>query len=593
MRPHAIARSGAGRRLHVALQIALVSTLPVSALAQEQWTEADTRGVVEATTVLTLAPDLSHLSAGERSAVDKLLQAGRVLQELYEDQNHPDAAWARASLVEDSPEALLYRLYGGPVGTSSSNRRLPFLPVRPETPGKNVYPPDVTRAELDAWLGAHPDERDGLLDVRRVVRRATGAELDLDLAMLGAHPGLALLHPGLESELRTRRAQPPAAGFYSVPYALAYVERLQRVRTLLLEAADAIAAEDADFAAYLRLRATDLMTSSYEAGDAAWVGGTFANLNAQIGSYETYDDALYGVKAFYSLSLLARDRARSEALASALTDIQEIENRLPYDRAKRVRSQIPVGVYNVIADFGQARGTNTATILPNDPDHARKYGRTILLRYNIMTEPSLFASARNRVCAAAAAGHCDELTMDGSFERTLWHEVGHYLGVDRTEDGRTLDDALGSVSNLFEEMKADLVSLFAARGLHADGYHTDGELRAVYAAGILRVLQGGEPRRDQPYQTMQLMQWNWYLDRGLLTLEAGRLVIHYDRYHEVVESLLREVLDIQSVGDPARAEAFVDRWTTWSPDLHGAVAARIAAAPGGGYRLVRYAALDG
>jgi hypothetical protein len=192
-----------------------------------------------------------------------------------------------------------------------------------------------------------------------------------------------------------------------------------------------------------------------------------------------------------------------------------------------------------------------------------------------------------------AEAHCAELTMDGNFERTLWHEIGHYLGVDRTEDGRTLDDALQSVSNLFEEMKADLVSLFAARALHAQGHHTEAELRAVYASGILRVLQSGEPRRDQPYQTMQLMQWNWYLERGLVTLEQGRLRIHYERYHDVVASLLREVLAIQSAGDPARAEAFVDRWATWRADVHGVIARAIAAAPGGGYRLVWYAAVDG
>ncbi|HUP51345.1 MAG TPA: hypothetical protein VM198_02625 [Longimicrobiales bacterium] len=590
-------RTGGGtmwRALGLALTLQLTAlTLPSVAPAQGQWTAADTRAVVDATTVLTLAPDLSHLSAGERMAVAKLLEAGAIFQELFEDQRHPDAAWARESLAPESPEALLYRLYSGPVGTNAYNQRVPFLAVRPEASGKNVYPYGLTRAELDAYLSANPGERDALLDVRRIVRRATPGDLDFDLAMLGAHPGLALIHPGLESGLRARRMRPSAGAFYAVPYALAYAERLQRVRAVLLDAADAVRADDADFAAYLRLRANDLIASDYESGDAAWVSGSFGNLNAQIGSYETYDDALYGVKAFYSLSLLARDRARSDELAAALTDIQEIENSLPYNRTKRVRSQIPVGVYNVIADFGQARGTNTATILPNDPDHARKYGRTILLRYNIMTEPTLFEGARSRFCAAVVEAHCGELTMSGNFERTLWHEVGHYLGVDRTEDGRTLNDALQSVSNLFEEMKADLVSLFSARALHAQGYYADSELRAVYAGGILRVLQSGEPRRDQPYQTMQLMQWNWYLDRGLVALEDGRLRIRYERYHDVVASLLGEVLAIQSAGDPARAEAFIGRWTTWQPEVHGVIARAIAGAPGGGYRLVRYAAVDG
>ncbi len=574
--------------------ILLTLTLPLAAGAQAGWTEADTRRVADNVSVLRLAPDLSHLSADERVVVANLLQAGQIFQELYEDQNHPDAIWARGRLTAQSDTALLYRLYQGPVGTNSSNQRVPFMLVRPELPGRNVYPLDLRAGELDAYLGSHPDERADLLDVRTVVRRATAENVRADLATLAAQPGLRLLHPGLVERLESLAATPARGAFYAVPYAVAYSGRLLRIHALLKESAEAVQDEDRDLAAYLRVRADDMLTSNYEAGDAAWVSGQFVNLNAQIGSYETYDDALYGVKAFYSLSLLARDRARSDQLAAALTDIQEIENGLPYDRAKSVRSQIPVGVYNVIADFGQSRGTNTATILPNDPDHARKYGRTILLRYNIMTAPELFEGARSRYCAAVAQPHCAELSMEGNFERTLWHEIGHYLGVDRTNDGRTLDDALGPVANLYEEMKADLVSLFAAERLHRQGHYTDAELRAFYAGGILRVLQAGQPRRDQPYQTMQLMQWNWYLERGLLTLENGRLRIHYDRYPAAVESLLREVLQVQSAGDLARAEDFVDEWTRWDPGVHGVIAAAIRAAPSSSrFWLVRYGALDG
>ena len=55
---------------------------------------------------------------------------------------------------------------------------------------------------------------------------------------------------------------------------------------------------------------------------------------------------------------------------------------------EKSKSDISVGVYNIVADFGQSRGANTATILPNDADHTRKYGRTILLRYNIMANPA-------------------------------------------------------------------------------------------------------------------------------------------------------------------------------------------------------------
>ena len=68
---------------------------------------------------------------------------------------------------------------------------------------------------------------------------------------------------------------------------------------------------------------------------------------------------------------------------------------------------------------------------------------------------------------------------------------------------------------------ADLVSLTAARILARRGAYTQGQLRSIYASGIRRVLQKNRPRRDQPYGTMQLIQWNWFLDRGLLRFADG------------------------------------------------------------------------
>jgi hypothetical protein len=299
------------------------------------------------------------------------------------------------------------------------------------------------------------------------------------------------------------------------------------------------------------------------------------------------------VKASFGFSLLQRDQPRSDELAAALRDIQVVENALPYDAHKQVRSNIPVGVYNVIADFGQARGVNTATILPNEAYLTRQYGRTILMRGNILTNPELFEITESAFNAAVADAHHGELTPQGGFDRTLWHEIGHYLGVDQTADGRDLDAALQDTADLLEEMKADLVSLTAARILRQRRVFDAARLRGVYASGVRRVLQKNRPRRDQPYQTMQLIQWNWFMDRGLLRFADGRLQINYARYPAAVESLLREVLALQRSGDRDAAEAFVTRWTTWRADLHEVIAARMRATERYRFNLVTYEALDG
>ncbi|HVR44545.1 MAG TPA: NUDIX hydrolase [Thermoanaerobaculia bacterium] len=583
---------------------ALASLLTAGAAAQplpesSPWPDERSVAILEATREIRLAPDLTHLRPGERIALARLLEVGGIMQDLYEDQKHPEALdtklrlEARAGTPEIDRLRTLYRLFSGPIAITLDNRREPFWPVADVQPGKNVYPWGTRRGDLETFLEANPGSAGSLLDLRAVVRRADDASIRRDLEALRRHPALATLHPGLQQGVKSLTMRRDGSTFYAVPYSVAWSDALIRAHDLLREAAIAVAPEDEDFAQFLENRARDLLSDDYESGDAAWVTGQFHNLNAQIGSYEVYDDELMGVKTFFSASILVRNREASEQLRKAIAGLQELEDSLPYEHHKKVRDDIPVGIYDVIADFGQARGINTATILPNESHLARKYGRTILLRGNIMRHPELFGGSAEAWKAAMAEPFEDDLAPDGNFHRTLWHEIGHYLGVSRDRRGRELEIALQDSSSTFEEMKADLVSLYLAPALRERGHYDDAQLRSVYASGIRRVLQNNRPRPDQPYQTMQLMQWNWFLDRGLLTFdrESGELSIDYSRYHDAVASLLREVLGIQWSGDKAAADRFIAAHTSWRDDLHEVIARRIRDAQRYRYTLVRYAAL--
>lgn len=576
-------------------------TTPVEEIPDGYWPDSKVSQVLERTQRITLAPDLGALSPEEQAALPYLLAAGDIMNMLYERQLHAEAEISLVALQDlhkASGESAatqnlldLYYLSKGPIATTLDNERLPFLPVAPFSPARNVYPAGLSRETLDHFLAANGNESERILGERTIVRIA--ADAAGDLAKLDLYPEVSALHSGLRESLATI-AETAEPAYYAIPYALAYAEELRTARASLDKAADILDAESRDFAQYLRARSRDFLSSDYEAGDAAWVTGKFAGLNLQMGSYETYDDGFYGVKAFYGASVLARDHDRSARLESAMQHLQDIENSLPYEAHKRVRSDIPVGVYNVIADFGQARGANTATILPNDADHTRKYGRTILLRYNILANEEIFASNKARFTAATAPEFHDDLNLDGRFNRTLWHEVGHYLGVDKTSDGRNLDIALNELSSLFEELKSDLVSLYAAPMLKELGYYDDKSLRAVYADGILRTLNQVRPRRLQPYQTMQLMQFNYFMSKGLLRYDKMHkvLVIDYERYPEVVSSLLAEVLEIQRAGNFQRASDFVDKWSSWRAVPHQALAKRLTNQSSHSRTLVRYAVLE-
>jgi hypothetical protein len=579
------------------LLVAVAAPAAAQSPAPREWSPAQAKAILDKTQTIRLAPSLAHLSPGERIAVNKLLEVGRIFQDVYEAQRHRNALAERGVLSRRTDAHgrslnTLYRLNQGPIATTLENKREPFLAVADSPPGKNVYPWDLAKPELDSYLAAHPGERARLTDLRSVVRRAEMAVLKRDLAKLRQYPVVDSLHPGLRGRLEALARKPNRATLYAVPYSLAYADEMVRSHGLLNEAADAVAASDPQFARYLRNRSRDLLSDDYESGDAAWLKGRFKNLNAQIGAYETYDDELLGTRAFYGLSLLATRTKESAELREAMKGIQELENSLPYERRRRVMEDIPVGVYDVIADFGQTRGGNTATNLPNEAYLVERYGSIILLRANIMRNPDLFRGSGDIFGAAIVPAQAGHLTADSNFYRTLWHEVGHYLGPDVTASGQTLD-VIGADSNLLEELKADLVSLFVAKELRRRGYYSEDQLRAVYASGILRTLQNNKPRREQPYNMMQLMQWNWFLDRKVLSFDpaSAKLSIDYDRYHDSVRDLLKQVIALQEAGDASAASAFIDRWGKWDEALHGKVAANIRAQQRYRFRLFDYSAL--
>ncbi len=574
----------------------LAQDLPEGYWSLEQATE-----ILDKTRTVILDPDLSSLTEAEKTAVEKLIKVGVIFNRLYEDSIHSQALESLEKLKEldnggERTTALLdiYYRSKGPVTTTLDNKRVPTLPVKAEEPGKNVYPPGMTNELLDPFLEARPELASELMNLRTVVRASSNENIARDLGMLDRFPMLDGLHPGLRSRLEALQSKTDDAPWYALPYSVRWAPDIMQAYELINGAANDVKTEDPDLAGYLSLRARDIVSDDYEAGDASWVRGQFRHLNAQIGSYEVYADSLYGVKSFFSLNVLVRDTEKSNELTAALGGLQAIQDSLPVSTGRKIQQDIPVGVYNIIADFGQSRGANTASILPNDANHTRKYGRTILLRYNIMADPGLFEDRKESFQTAVKAEHANDLTLDGPFYRTLWHEVGHYLGVAKTVDGRDLNESLSPWGSHYEEMKADLLSGFTSAHLNATGVMDDEVFRSVQAASVLRVLQKNQPRtKEQPYQTMQLMQMNYFMEHGFLSFDPSdaRLEIHYDRYNEVIEKMLNDVLNIQLQGDVQQANDFIEKYTTWTPELHGKLAERLRDASRYRFVMVRYKAL--
>src|SRR6266481_7256579 len=103
-----------------------------------------------------LHADASKLSPGDRQALVKLIEASRVLNDIFLNQlwNGNQAMYAK--LKRDSRpfgKARLHYFWINKGPWSDLDEHASFLPGAPakKLPGANFYPEDMTRAEFEGW----------------------------------------------------------------------------------------------------------------------------------------------------------------------------------------------------------------------------------------------------------------------------------------------------------------------------------------------------------------------------------------------------------------------------------------------------------
>ncbi len=110
-----------------------------------------------------LTMDVSHLNDGDRNALIKLIEAGRVVDDIFLQQLWKGNERLYQELRQDtSPlgkaRLHLFWIYKGPWADLEGHRA--FLPDVPERkpPGANFYPEDMTRPEFEQWVATLPEK---------------------------------------------------------------------------------------------------------------------------------------------------------------------------------------------------------------------------------------------------------------------------------------------------------------------------------------------------------------------------------------------------------------------------------------------------
>jgi hypothetical protein len=480
------------------------------------------------------------LAPREQQLVGKLVEASRQLEDIYWRQSDPEGLALLLSLKGSrSPaDAALHRflMINGSRFDLIHNQQ-PFVGTQPMPPGQALYPPGLTREQIEAYVRQHPDRRAALYDPHTVIRR----------------DGDRLI---------------------AVPYHVAYREWVGPASRALVQAA--ALSDDPRFANFLRLRAKALLDDDYYASDLAWLDLDNPKFDVIFAPYEVYLDSLLGVKTSYGAAVLIRNEEESRKLAVYQKYVPDIQNALPLapeDRPSKAGHQSPMEVMDAPFRAGDLRHGYQAVAdnLPNDPRiHQEKGSKKIFFknfmdaRVNYIVLPVARRLLRPDQAALASG--------EGYLAATLMHEISHELGPSyaRTPKGRLdINEAIGPAYSALEEAKADIVGMYGLDWLMQHGA-MPGEKRAEdyasYVGGIFRTVRFGVA---EAHGRAEMMEFNYLSEQGAIARDAatGRYAIAMERMPAAIALLARQLLEMEATGDRARVEAWFAKYDSMPADL--------------------------
>ena len=437
---------------------------------------------------VVMQPDTSFLTAEERKVVNLLIQAGDVMSAIYDKQR---------------------------AGTS---------------PGHGFYPADLTRAELDAYITAHPAEREALLDGYTVVARK-GDKL------------------------------------VTIPYSTAYKPELTKAAAILEQAAQATS--NGSLKQFLALRAQAFRSNDYYPSEMAWMDVEGTPIEVAIGPYETYTDELYGQKTAFEAFVTVKDPKESARLEVFKSQLRDMEANLPVeDRYKNFKrgGASPIMVADQVRGGGDnLHGPQTIAFnLPNDERVREAKGAKKVILANVLG--AKYEKILKPIAARAlTAEQAPLVTRDYMVYVTLFHELSHSLGPGSIVVGgrsTTVQAELKDIHSTAEEAKADVMGAYNILFMMQKGQIPAAErpqLMATYFAGLIRAARWGD---QEAHGRGAALQYGYLKTKGAFAWDEAQKRFRVDdkAMEAGIRDLTGEIVRLQGDGDYVGMKAFFDRY---------------------------------
>ncbi|MCD6346567.1 MAG: Zn-dependent hydrolase, partial [Bacteroidales bacterium] len=374
---------------------------------------------VDAFAPFELTTDLSSLSVNEKKMIPMLIEAAKIMEDIYWQEAYGDKDELFKQI--DDPAIRQFAIINfGPWERLKEN--IPFIDgFEPKPAGAQFYPLDMTKEEFEGW------DESSKTSLYTMIRRDENGKLK------------------------------------SIPYHAFFNSEIGKAATLIKNAAQL--ADNTGLKKYLDLRADALLTDDYLASDMAWMDMKDNTIDFVVGPIENYEDALYGYKAAHESYVLVKDKEWSKKLDRFASLLPELQKSLPVP--DEYKQEIPgsdsdLGVYDAIYYAGDCNaGSKTIAInLPNDERvHLAKGSRKLQLKNSMRAKfEKILVPIANELIDKNQRQH---IKFDAFFENTMFHEVGHGLGVNNTINGLgPVRKVLSNQYSALEEGKADILGLF-------------------------------------------------------------------------------------------------------------------------------------
>jgi hypothetical protein len=526
-------------------------SLSVLSAVNAEVTSTELEGMTARFAPAPLRVETSKLSSGDRAALVKLIEAGRVVNRIFLQQIWSGNPALEEKLTRDKSatgKARLnyFQLNKGP--WSDLDEHKAFLPGVPERKplGANFYPENMTREAFEAWTKT----------------LSPGARAQ-------AESFFTVIRGGADGKL------------HAVPYSEAYKADLTACAKDLRDAA--ALTDNASLKHFLEARAAAFLSNDYYASDVAWMD-LDAPLDITIGPYETYNDELFGYKAAFEAYITVRDDAETAKLTFFGSHMQEVEDYLPIDqnyRNPKIGALSPIRVVNEVFAAGDGdHGVQTAAYnLPNDERVVHEKGSKRVMLKNV--QEAKFKSTLEPISKTVLTAKSQpSLSFDSFFTHILAHEMSHGIGPHQISvNGRatTPRQELKELYSAIEEAKADVLGLFMLQHFYDRGYlkPAASSLYTTFLASSFRTLRFG---LNEAHGKGMALQFNYLVDKGAFVHKAGGWEVDPAKIQSGVRDLAHELLTIEARGDYAGAKRMLDTLAVLRPEMK-ATLDRVATVP--------------